>query len=76
MIVIMNPLNKLLTIILFVYNALAHGWKVKRLEDGSFLFKKSLKDISQDEDIHSDDFTENFIEKNLASDTSSFTLTN
>lgn len=59
----MVPIKRFLLVIIFIFNAISKGWKVKKLEDGSFLFKKKLKDIS--DNVHSEDFVNKFIDSNL-----------
>jgi hypothetical protein len=62
----MIPIKRFLLIIIFIFNAISKGWKVQKLEDGSFLFKKSLKDVT--ENVHADDFVDKFIDSNLEYD--------
>ncbi len=58
--------SKLISIMLFIYNALNDGWIVKKLKDNEYEFIKNIDNNNYLKNIYLDDnFLNNFINNNL-----------
>jgi hypothetical protein len=52
--------------LIFIWNAKCDGWKVKKIDDNMYEFKKHLKNLSIEElnSVNTDDYIHEFIKKN------------
>ena len=47
----------------FIYNAVQNGWKVKKITDDKYVFKKSKDDVSRE--VYLDEYVSNFLKNNV-----------
>jgi len=54
--------------LIFIWNAKCDGWKVKKIDDNIYEFKKHLKNLSFDELEHykNNNYINEFIQKNIS----------
>lgn len=51
---------------IFIYNAVQNGWKVKKMSEDKYIFKKSKDEASRE--VYLDEYVSNFLKNNVSID--------